>query len=185
MTFTAKAAKIAKDENELSRSILDAAFRAHSALGPGLLEGAYEACLAYELRAEGFSILTQVPLPLVYREVTLDVGYRLDLVVEELVVVEIKICGCPGRNSSSANALLPQTQWKASRPPHKFQCCKVEGWHKAIGKWLVTFSSWTATIVNGAKIEEECSRNIFGSAQGWFRVRLDISLSWRPLRSLR
>jgi GxxExxY protein len=90
MTFTAKAAKIAKDENELSRSILDAAFRVHSALGPGLLEGAYEACLAYELRAEGFSILTQVPLPLVYREVTLDVGYRLDLVVEELVVVEIK-----------------------------------------------------------------------------------------------
>src|SRR5882724_2508213 len=64
MTFTAKAAKIAKDENELSRSILDAAFRVHSALGPGLLEGAYEACLAYELRAEGFSILTQVPWPL-------------------------------------------------------------------------------------------------------------------------
>jgi len=90
MTFTAKAAKIAKDENELSRSILAAAFRVHSALVPGLLEGAYEACLAYELRAEGFSILTQVPLPLVYREVTLDVGYRLDFLVEELVVVEIK-----------------------------------------------------------------------------------------------
>ncbi|HXA86938.1 MAG TPA: GxxExxY protein [Candidatus Dormibacteraeota bacterium] len=74
MNFTAKAAKSAKDENELSRSILDAAFRVHSAIGPGLLEGAYEACLAYELRAEGFNILTQVPLPLVYREVTLDVG---------------------------------------------------------------------------------------------------------------
>jgi GxxExxY protein len=54
------------------------------------LESAYEACLAYELRAEGFNILTQVPLPLVYREVTLDVGYRLDLLVEDLVVVEIK-----------------------------------------------------------------------------------------------
>jgi GxxExxY protein len=90
MTFTAKAAKSAKDENELSRGILDAAFRVHSALGPGLLEGAYEACLAYELRAEGFKIVTQVPLPLVYREVRLDVGYRLDLLVEELVVVEIK-----------------------------------------------------------------------------------------------
>ena len=90
MSFTAKAAKIAKEENELSRSILDAAFRVHSALGPGLLEGAYEACLAYELRAEGFRLLTQVPLPLVYREVTLDVGYRLDLLVEDLVVVEIK-----------------------------------------------------------------------------------------------
>src|SRR4051812_38763820 len=61
MSFTAKAAKSAKDENDLSRSILDVAFRVHSALGPGLLEGAYEACLAYELRAEGFSVLTQVP----------------------------------------------------------------------------------------------------------------------------
>ena len=90
MSFTATVAKSAKDENELSRSILDAAFRVHSALGPGLLEGAYEACLAYELRSEGYKVLTQVPLPLVYREVKLDVGYRLDLLVEELVVVEIK-----------------------------------------------------------------------------------------------
>jgi GxxExxY protein len=90
MNFTAKAAKSAKDENELSRSILDAAFRVHSALGSGLLEGTYEACLAYELRAERLSVLTQVPLPLVYREVRLDVGYRLDLLVEDLVVVEIK-----------------------------------------------------------------------------------------------
>ena len=90
MSFTAKAAKSAKDENELSRNILDATFRVHSALGPGLLEGAYEACLAYELRAEGFGVLTQVPLPLVYREVRLDVGYRLDLLVEELVIIEIK-----------------------------------------------------------------------------------------------
>jgi GxxExxY protein len=54
------------------------------------LESAYEACLAYELRAEGLSVLTQVPLPLVYREVTLDVGYRLDLLVENLVIVEAK-----------------------------------------------------------------------------------------------
>jgi GxxExxY protein len=71
-------AKIAKDENELSKIILDAAFRVHTALGPGLLESAYEACLAYELRNEGLKVLTQVPLPLVYREVKLDVGYKLD-----------------------------------------------------------------------------------------------------------
>jgi GxxExxY protein len=83
-------AKLAKDENELSKIILDAAFRVHSALGPGLLESAYEACLAYELRNEGLEVLTQVPLPLVYREVRLDIGYRLDMVVEDLVVVEIK-----------------------------------------------------------------------------------------------
>jgi len=81
-------AKLAKDENELSKIILDAAFRVHSALGPGLLESAYEACLAYELRNEGLEVLTQVPLPLIYREVRLDIGYRL--VVEDLVIVEIK-----------------------------------------------------------------------------------------------
>jgi len=83
-------AKLAKDENELSKIILDAAFRVHSALGPGLLESAYEACLAYELRNEGLEVLTQVPLPLVYREVRLDIGYRLDMVVEDLVIGEIK-----------------------------------------------------------------------------------------------
>ena len=90
MSFTAKAAKTAKDENELSRSILDAAFKVHSALGPGLLETAYETCLAYEVRTAGIEVLTQVPLPLVYRDVKLDVGYRLDLLVGNLVVVEVK-----------------------------------------------------------------------------------------------
>lgn len=83
-------AKLAKDENELSKIILDAEFRVHTAIGPGLLESAYEACLAFELRNEGLNVLTQVPLPLVYRDVKLDVGYRLDLLVEDLVVVEIK-----------------------------------------------------------------------------------------------
>jgi GxxExxY protein len=83
-------AKLAKNENELSKIILDAAFRVHTAIGPGLLESAYEACLAFELRNEGLNVLTQVPLPLVYRDVKLDVGYRLDLLVEDLVVVEIK-----------------------------------------------------------------------------------------------
>ena len=80
----------AKDENELSKFILDAAFRVHSAIGPGLLESAYEACLAYELRNEGLKVMTQVPLPLAYKEVKLDVGYRLDLLVEDLVVIEVK-----------------------------------------------------------------------------------------------
>lgn len=87
--------KIARDENELSRLILDAAFRVHSAVGPGLLESAYEACLAYELRAQGLKVLTQVPLPVIYREVKLDVGYRLDLLVEDLVVVEVKSVDAP------------------------------------------------------------------------------------------
>src|SRR5215472_7192824 len=89
MDFTATGAKDAK-ENELSRIILDAAFRVHSAIGPGLLESAYEACLVYEIRSAGLKVQTQVPLPLLYRDVKLEVGYRLDLLVEELVVVEVK-----------------------------------------------------------------------------------------------
>lgn len=90
MSLTATAAKVAKDENEISKLILDAAFRVHSAVGPGLLESAYEACLAYELRNIELKVLTQVPLPLTYKEVSLDVGYRLDLLVEDLVVIEVK-----------------------------------------------------------------------------------------------
>lgn len=86
----ATGAKIARDENALSKITLSAAFRVHSNVGPGLLESAYEACLAYELRQQGVAVLTQVPLPLVYKEVNLDVGYRLDLLVEDLVIVEIK-----------------------------------------------------------------------------------------------
>lgn len=59
------------DENSLSKIILDAAFRVHSEVGAGLLESAYEACLAYELRRAGLQVLAQVPLPLVYKEVKL------------------------------------------------------------------------------------------------------------------
>lgn len=90
MGFTATGAKDAKDEDELSKFILDAAFLVHSAIGPGLLESAYEACLAYELRNMGLQVHTQVPVPLAYKEVKLDVGYRLDLLVEDLVVIEVK-----------------------------------------------------------------------------------------------
>jgi len=90
MSFTATGAKVAKNEDELSKLILDAAFIVHSAIGPGLLESAYEACLAYELRNMGLQVHTQVPVPLAYKEVRLDVGYRLDLLVEDLVVIEVK-----------------------------------------------------------------------------------------------
>jgi len=94
MSLTATGAKVAKDEDDLSKSILDAAFRVHTAIGPGLLESAYEACLAYELRNIGLQVLTQVPLPLNYKEVKLDIGYRLDLLVEDLVVIEVKSVDC-------------------------------------------------------------------------------------------
>ncbi len=73
-----------------TRRIIGAAIEVHRRLGPGLLESAYETCLAYELRQNGFKVEMQKPLPLVYRDVKLDCGYRLDLVVEDSIVVEIK-----------------------------------------------------------------------------------------------
>ncbi len=77
-------------ENRIAEGIVEAAFRVHRWFGPGLLESAYEACLAYELAEAGFSIERQVPLPLVYREVRLDAGYKLDIWVDRKVIVEVK-----------------------------------------------------------------------------------------------
>ena len=72
------------------KQVLDCAFKVHSALGPGLLESAYEECLLYELEELGLIVLKQWPLPLVYKEVKLDVGYRVDLFIEEKIIVEVK-----------------------------------------------------------------------------------------------
>ena len=77
-------------ENELSNIIIGCAMRVHTRLGPGLLESAYEACLAYELSKAGLRFERQKPMPLIYEDVKLDVGYRLDLIVQNLVVVDPK-----------------------------------------------------------------------------------------------
>ena len=76
--------------NQLTHEILDSAYKVHSALGPGLLESAYKACLAYELRKKGFKVETEKPVPIIYEEVKLDCGYRMDLLVEDAVIVELK-----------------------------------------------------------------------------------------------
>lgn len=75
---------------EIFSIVLDCSFKVHSALGPGLLESAYEECLYYELSQLGLKVEKQKPLPLVYREVKLDAGYRVDLLVENCVIVELK-----------------------------------------------------------------------------------------------
>ncbi len=80
-----------KDQlNALTEQIISAAIAVHRELGPGMLESAYEACLAYELITRGLSVERQKPLPVVYRGQTLDCGYRLDLFVEGVAVVEVK-----------------------------------------------------------------------------------------------
>ena len=83
--------KLSKGElNEITEAIIGAAIEVHRALGPGLLESAYVTCLVYELRERGFKVLQEVPLLLIYKEVKLDCGYRLDLLVDDAVIVEVK-----------------------------------------------------------------------------------------------
>lgn len=77
-------------ENEISKIILDSAFKVHSALGPGLLESVYRECLAYELKKAGLKVEQEKPLPLVYEEVRLECGFRIDILIENKVVVELK-----------------------------------------------------------------------------------------------
>ena len=77
-------------ENEITYKIRGAIFKVYNALGPGLLESAYEAVLSYELTQMGLNIKTQVSLPLIYNDIKLDVGYRLDILVEDKVIIEVK-----------------------------------------------------------------------------------------------
>ena len=78
-------------ENRFTSQIIGAAIEVHRQLGPGLLESSYETCLAYELEARGLTIERQKPLPIVYKEIHLEHGYRIDILVNQLVVVELKV----------------------------------------------------------------------------------------------
>ena len=77
-------------ENAVAAQIVDAAYKIHLKLGPGLLESVYLVVLAYELRKRGFVVVTERELPVVYEDVRIEVGYRIDMIVEEKVIVELK-----------------------------------------------------------------------------------------------
>ncbi|MCB0599458.1 MAG: GxxExxY protein [Lewinellaceae bacterium] len=79
-----------KDLNEMSGIIIGKAITVHRILGPGMLESAYEECLSYELREAGFKVERQKPLPIVYKEIELEYGYRVDLLVNSQIVIELK-----------------------------------------------------------------------------------------------
>ena len=79
--------------NDSSGAVVDAAIKVHTALGPGLLEGAYEGCLVHELRKRGHLVVQQLPLPVLYDGICIDLGYRIDLLVDGGVVVEVKSVG--------------------------------------------------------------------------------------------
>jgi len=76
--------------NQITQPILDSAYKVHSTLGPGLLESSYQACLVYELKKKGLKVETEKPLPLIYEEVKMECGYRIDILVENKVIVELK-----------------------------------------------------------------------------------------------
>ena len=77
-------------EQEISKLVFDSALKVHKVLGPGLLESAYEECLFYELKKSNLKVEKQKALPLVYQEVKLDIGYRIDIIIEDKFIVEIK-----------------------------------------------------------------------------------------------
>lgn len=76
--------------NKLSYEIIGCAMKVHSQLGPGLLESTYEACLEYELKQKGFKVERQKSLPVIYNSIKLDAGYRIDLMVEDEIIIELK-----------------------------------------------------------------------------------------------
>lgn len=77
-------------ENDIAAAIVDAAYKVHRTIGPGLLESAYETILVYELQKRGLKVDIQVSVPVVYETVMLDIGFRADLIVEDLVIIELK-----------------------------------------------------------------------------------------------
>jgi GxxExxY protein len=79
---------------EMTGKIVDCAITVHKLLGPGLLESAYEECLHFELNANGLPAVKQLPMPLIYRNKKLDIGYRIDLLVDEKVIIEVKSVDC-------------------------------------------------------------------------------------------
>ena len=83
-------AAVPQEAEEVARVVVDAAYKVHKALGPGLLESVYDACLAHELRQRGVKVATQVTVPLEYEGLRLETGLRLDMVVGDQVVVEVK-----------------------------------------------------------------------------------------------
>lgn len=77
-------------ENEITKIVIDTAYKIHTKIGPGLLESAYQAILVYELKKRGLNVESEIPMPILYEDIKLDVGFRADLIVENKVIIELK-----------------------------------------------------------------------------------------------
>jgi GxxExxY protein len=119
--------------NEISGAVVDSAMKVHTALGPGLLESVYTTCLVHELRKRGFQTATQLPLPVNYDGERMDLGFRIDLLVENTVVVEIKAVDAVHPVHLAQVIHLSQTQREVRRPVNQFQRCTSARWYSPHG----------------------------------------------------
>jgi GxxExxY protein len=117
--------------NRLSNLIVGAALRVHNELGPGMLESAYEACLFFELVESGVRVERQKPLPLIYRGRKMDVGYRLDLLVDEAIIVEVKAIERLDRVHSAQLLSLSEADQAQTRSTLQLQCEITQGRNQA------------------------------------------------------
>ena len=108
---------------DLTERVVGAAIEVHRELGPGLMESAYEECLCYELHLRGMAFIRQIPLPVHYKGVNLDCGYRLDIAVEDALVLELKCVEHVLPVHEAQLTYLPENDWQASGPDSQFQCC--------------------------------------------------------------
>jgi GxxExxY protein len=109
-------------ENEVAREIVDSAYKIHRSLGPGLLESAYAKTMIYELRTRGLFVARQPRIPILYESICIDDSFRADLIVEEIVIVELKSIEAIAAVHLQAIADLPASERVASRTPDQLQC---------------------------------------------------------------
>ena len=108
-------------ENEVAAQIVDAAFKVHSALGPGLFESVYERVLLYEFRKRGLQVLNQHPVAIDYETVHIEEAFKADLIVENLVIVELKSVEAIAPDPQEAIADLPASERTSPGSPYQFQ----------------------------------------------------------------
>ena len=117
------------EENEITGAIVSAAIKVHTALGPGLLESVYKACLHHELVKRGLHVVREHPVPVHYDGVLFELGFRMDLLVEDRVVVEVK--AAKANPIHEAQLLSHALDQDACRATAELSCSEHEGWHKA------------------------------------------------------
>ena len=132
-------------ENDLSRQIVDAAYRIHTTLGPGLLESVYALTLAWELEQRGLRVVRQSEVPVVYQGTRIEAGFRADLIVDDQVIVEVK----------SVETLAPV---------HKNNCSPISGWQTSVSACSST-STWSSSKTASRESSMGCKNEVLAKTQ--------------------